>query len=61
MDNQLTQIMNDVDKDLEGIMPQIAERMKRRVHLAYLLGVQDAIEKPVESTPYQLPLALTTE
>ena len=60
-DKQIKQIMEDVDKDLAGIMPQIAERMKKRIYLAYLYGTQDANDEPQKRFPEQLTLSLTSD
>ena len=61
VDKQLAQIMKDVDKDLSGIMPQIAERMKKRIYLAYLYGTQDTDNETSKRLPEQLTLSLTSD
>ncbi len=42
--DKLQQLMTDVERDLDGLMPIVSERIKRRVHLAYLWGIEDARE-----------------
>ncbi len=44
MDKKVTNVEDlakQVDKDLKVLLPHIVKRMKKRLLLAYLLGVQD--------------------
>ncbi len=61
MDKQISQIMDDIDKDLAAVLPQIAERMKKRVYLAYLYGTQENNQDTPLKAPQQLHLSLPTD
>ena len=44
-EKKLNDLIDQIDGDLAVVLPHIVTRMKKRVLLAYLLGVQDGKEQ----------------